>query len=119
MPGHVREEIADRNTRLTVMLKLPRTGERFAAAVKLRGLHLQPERLAVLLREPGFGIEGIHRGRAAIHVQKNDAWPCVKWAAARANSPPCPALPPSITKPRLLRQPLAQRAILSRRVSGD
>ena len=73
MPGHVREEIADRNTRLTVMLKLPRTGERFAAAVKLRGLHLQPERLAVLLREPGFGIEGIHRGRAAIHVQKNDA----------------------------------------------
>ena len=55
MPGHVREEIADRNTRLTVMLKLPRTGERFAAAVELRGLHLQPERLA------------------AIHVQENDA----------------------------------------------
>ena len=73
VPGHVREEIADRNTRLTVMLKLPRTGERFAAAVKLRGLHLQPERLTVLLREPGFGIEGIHRGWAAIHVQENDA----------------------------------------------
>lgn len=73
VPGHVWEQIADRNPRLTVMLKLPRTGECFAAAVELRSLHLQPERLAVLLRKPGFGIKGVHRGWAAIHVQKNDA----------------------------------------------
>ena len=47
---HLGKQVAHRQARLAVLLELPRAGKRVAAAVELRGLHLQAERFAVFLR---------------------------------------------------------------------
>ena len=73
MPRHVREQAAHRDASLTVVLKIPRAAQRVAAAVELRGLHLETERFAVFLLQAWLGIKGVDTRRAAVHVEENDA----------------------------------------------
>jgi len=66
----VREQIADRQPALAVLLELPRLASVFADVVELRRLDLRGERLAVVLLQRRLRVEGIDLTRPAVHEQE-------------------------------------------------
>ena len=70
------EEVTDLEAAFAVMFEFPWAGEDFADAVKLGRLHLHVfvGVLAVVLGQHGLGVEGVHMGYSAIHVEEDDAF---------------------------------------------
>jgi hypothetical protein len=70
----LREEIADWNSALTVIAKLPRAGQQISVVVELRALDRPRQRFAGVLIEARLGIERIDLRHAAGHVAENDVF---------------------------------------------
>src|SRR5438105_10518474 len=70
--GNLREKLADRYSTLTIFLERPWAGQGIAVVIELGGLHFHLERLAMFFLEARFGIESIHLGRPAVHVEKDN-----------------------------------------------
>ncbi len=70
--GDVREQLTDLDAALTVLAKLPRRLQQIAhAPLGEREGPLERERLPMVLRQPRFGVEGVHVGRPAVHEQED------------------------------------------------
>jgi len=66
--ANVGEQIANRNSALTVLLVRPEWFHQAAHGILTEGQPaLERNRLAVVLLQPGLGIEGVDAGRAAVH----------------------------------------------------
>ncbi len=71
MPGQMRKERTDPQTTIAMSRKLPRGLERGTVIVELRRLRFHRKRLAMIFRQHRLGIERIHLGWTAIHVQED------------------------------------------------
>ena len=81
--SHMREQFADRDSALAVLLEFPWAGECVANIVELSLFDLCRKRLTVSLVEFRFRIERIDLRYASIHIQEDhagDLWIVVRFA---------------------------------------
>ena len=74
MLGDIRKQIADLDAALPVLPELPGRLQQVPDAVfGERQRPLKRQRLAMILRQPRLGIEGVHVRRTAVHEQEDHA----------------------------------------------
>ena len=67
----MREEVADRNPTLAVVLKLPRTRQNISIVIKDGRLHFEFWFLAVLFLQEWLGIKAVDVRHPSVHVEEN------------------------------------------------
>ena len=70
----VREQVADFNAAVAVLLELPRAAQGVTDVVELRGFDLCGEWLPIVFGKPRFRVERIDLRYATIHVQEDDVF---------------------------------------------